>query len=351
MLTSPNLSLDYIDVNAAQREVVHNAAIRALDALVQLAVLDRDLATPPGSPSDGNRYIVAASPTGVWAGHAGHIAVWQDGAWCFYVPRVGFLADVVDEAKLVTWNGSAWVDVLSLITALQNLTLLGVGTTADATNPFSAKLNNSLWVAKTAAEGGDGNLRYKLSKESASKTLSLLLQTNFSGRAEIGLTGDDDFHFKVSDDGSTWYEALVLSRTSGQGRLVSPLAIADDASYAAGVGGALQLLANNASAGRVSFASVGAYATAGTAGAEVGDLVLQTMRAGALTEAARLLGAGNLLINISGTAAAPAYAFGGDADTGLYRIGANNLGVAVNAAKVLDICTTYVALPASYYFN
>src|SRR5262245_31296893 len=174
MLTSPNLLLDYIDVNAAQREVVHNAAIRALDALVQLAVLDRDLATPPGSPSDGARYIVAASPTGAWSGHANHIAAWQDGAWRFYVPRAGWLAEVVDEGKLYVWSGSAWLDLLATITTLQNLALLGVGTAADATNPFSAKLNNALWVAKTVAEGGDGHLRYKLSKESAANTLSLL---------------------------------------------------------------------------------------------------------------------------------------------------------------------------------
>jgi hypothetical protein len=105
---------------------------------------------------------------------------------------------------------------MAMLTTLQNLALLGVGTTADPTNPFSAKLNNTLWVAKTLAEGGDGNLRYKLSKESASKTLSLLLQDNFSGRAEIGLTGDDDFHFKVSPDGATWFEAIRLDRTSGK---------------------------------------------------------------------------------------------------------------------------------------
>ena len=72
---------------------------------------------------------------------------------------------------------------------------------------------------KTVAEGGDGNLRYKLSKESAAKTLSLLMQTNFSGRAEIGLTGDDDLHVKVSADGSTWFEGLSLARASGQVRL------------------------------------------------------------------------------------------------------------------------------------
>ena len=77
MLSSPNLALQYIDVNEAQREVSHNSAIRALDALVQLAALDRDLASPPGSPSDGQRWIVAASPTGAWAGHAKHIAAWH----------------------------------------------------------------------------------------------------------------------------------------------------------------------------------------------------------------------------------------------------------------------------------
>jgi hypothetical protein len=216
MLITPNLSLPYIDVNEAQREVVHNEAIRGLDALVQLAVLDRDLTSPPGSPADGERWIVAASPSGAWASHAGEIAAWQDGAWRFYAPQVGWFVYVVDEGALLAWNGSAWIDALAMAMALQNLSLLGIGTTADATNPFSAKLNNALWIGKTVAEGGDGDLRYKLSKESAAKTLSLLMQTNFSGRAEIGLIGDDDFRFKVSPDGSTWYESFVISRSSGK---------------------------------------------------------------------------------------------------------------------------------------
>ena len=122
---------------------------------------------------------------------------------------------MADEGTLLLWNGTAWGDFFSTVTSIQNLALLGVGTTADTTNRLSAKLNNTLFVAKTVAEDGDGNLRYKLSKESSSKTLSFLLQDNFSGRAEIGLTGDDDFHFKVSPDGSTWYEALKLIASSG----------------------------------------------------------------------------------------------------------------------------------------
>lgn len=58
-------------------------------------------------------------------------------------------------------------------------------------------------------------VRYKLSKESAAKTLSFLFQDNFSGRAEIGLTGDDDFHFKVSADGTTWADAIIIDRSTG----------------------------------------------------------------------------------------------------------------------------------------
>jgi len=46
------------------------------------------------------------------------------------------------------------------------------------------------------------------------------------------------------------------------------------------------------------------------------------------------------LVGSDGTVGAPAYSFSGDTDSGLYRIGANNLGVAVNGAKVLDIATT-----------
>jgi microcystin-dependent protein len=42
----------------------------------------------------------------------------------------------------------------------------------------------------------------------------------------------------------------------------------------------------------------------------------------------------------SGTAAAPSHTFGSDPDTGAYRIGANNYGIAVGGAKVLDVATT-----------
>jgi hypothetical protein len=216
MTDTINLGLPCIEGSQAQKHVTHNEALHILDTLVQLAVLDRDLTAPPGSPAEGQRWIVKPTGTGGWAGRDNMIAAWQDGAWLFSAPRTGWLAYVVDEGALLAWTGSAWADAITAITSLNNMTLLGVGTLADTTNPFSAKLNNVLLAAKTVAEGGDGDLRWKLSKESASHTLSMLFQDNYSGRAEIGLTGDDNFHFKVSPDGSTWLDALLVDKSTGQ---------------------------------------------------------------------------------------------------------------------------------------
>ena len=215
MTDTANLGLPCIEGSQAQKHITHNDALHILDTLVQLAVLDRDLTAPPGSPAEGQRWIVKATATGAWSGHDNAIAAWQDGAWQFSTPQTGWLAYVVDEGALLAWSGSAWVDAMAALTSLNNMTLLGVGTAADATNPFSAKLNNTLFTAKSVAEGGDGDLRYKMSKEAAANTLSLLFQDNYSGRAEIGLTGDDDLHVKVSPDGSTWYDGIVIDKDTG----------------------------------------------------------------------------------------------------------------------------------------
>src|ERR1044071_8961021 len=232
MSASANLALPFIEGGELLPDVTLNETLRLIDTLVQLAIVDRDLNAPPGSPAEGQRWIVKASPspTGAWTAHGNHVAARQDGGWVFCVPQVGWFAYVIDEGALVAWNGTAWVSALAMLSVLQNLSLLGVGTAADATNPFSAKLNNALWVARTVAEGGDGDLRYKLSKESAAKTLSLLFQDNFSGHAEIGLTGDDDFHFKTSPDGSTWTDALVLDKATGAARLNAAVQFTGDLS-------------------------------------------------------------------------------------------------------------------------
>ncbi|MBV1705372.1 MAG: hypothetical protein KGQ28_11265, partial [Hyphomicrobiales bacterium] len=46
-------------------------------------------------------------------------------------------------------------------------------------------------------------------------TASFLFQDGYSGRAEIGLSGDDGLHFKTSPDGSTWRESLRTDPATG----------------------------------------------------------------------------------------------------------------------------------------
>lgn len=215
MTDTANLGLPCIEGSQAQKHVTHNEALRILDTLVQLAVQDRDLTAPPAPPAEGERWIVKTGATGAWAGRDHAIAAWQDGAWLFSAARAGWLCYVIDEGALLAFDGGAWADAMTTLTSLNNMALLGIGTAADSGNPLSAKLNNALFAARPVAGGGDGNLRYKLSKESAANTLSLLLQDNYSGRAEIGLTGDDNLHFKVSADGATWREGIVIDRTTG----------------------------------------------------------------------------------------------------------------------------------------
>ena len=102
-----HLLLPYILAAQAQKHVTHNEALRILDGLVQLSVLDRDLTAPPGSPADGDRYIVASGATGDWAGWDLNVALWTDGAWLRLPPRTGWRAWVEDEGVLLVYDGSA----------------------------------------------------------------------------------------------------------------------------------------------------------------------------------------------------------------------------------------------------
>jgi hypothetical protein len=208
-----HLLLPYILAAQAQKHVTHNEALRLLDGLVQLSVLDRDLTAPPGSPTDGDRYIVGSGATAAWAGWDLNVALWTDGAWLRLPPRTGWRAWVEDEGLLLVYDGSVWVGTTP--GELQNMALLGIGTTADAANPFSAKLNAALWTARTIAEGGTGDLFYTMNKEAAGRDLGLTLQTGYVTKALVGLFGSDRFRLAVSADGSTFFDGLIVDNATG----------------------------------------------------------------------------------------------------------------------------------------
>ena len=113
MSNTANLILPYIDPAQAQKSVTHNASLTSLDAQVQLAVADRTLTAPPGSPVDGERHLVATGATGAWSGWDGNIAAYQSGVWNKYTPREGWLCWVAAESLALIYTSGAWSSAFS----------------------------------------------------------------------------------------------------------------------------------------------------------------------------------------------------------------------------------------------
>lgn len=204
--TTPTLSLPYLMPAQAQKHVTHNEALLLLDALVQLRVQAFDAQTPPLEPAVGASYALGASPTGAWAGQASYLAIWQGEGWLFIAPQIGWRAWGETPAELRVWQGASW-ELPGFDT--QNLPQLGVNTTADANTPLSVSGPASLFTHA----GSDHQL--KLNKASSSDTAAVLFQSDWSGRAEMGLLGNNDFSIKLSSNGSAWAEAIRLGAADG----------------------------------------------------------------------------------------------------------------------------------------
>jgi hypothetical protein len=215
MADSVNLALPYLEAAQAQKHVTHNEALTLLDACVQLSVSARNIIQPPADPQQGERFIIDAAATGIFSGRVNQIAYWDKAGWWFLAPHVGWLAWVANESALFVFDESGWSAMETKLSHLQNLQRLGIGTTADAGNPFAAKLNAMLFAARTQSEGGNGDLRFTLNKQSPGSSVSQIYQTAGSARAETGLMGDDKFRIKVSDDGANWRVGLEIDPASG----------------------------------------------------------------------------------------------------------------------------------------
>ena len=214
--TSIHLGLPYLQPAQAQKHVTHNDALHKLDRLVQLAVVSRAITTPPATPIAGARYLVPMGATGDWTGQDGRIATFDTGVWEILAPQSGWLAMVLDEGRLLHFDGADWVlpDVLP-----DQIAQLGIATSADSANRLAVASPATLLT-----HAGAGH-QLKVNKAQAADTASLLFQSGFSGRAEIGLAGDDDLSVKVSADGTVWTEALRVIAASGQVELNGALLV------------------------------------------------------------------------------------------------------------------------------
>ena len=200
MSASPNLRLPYLDANQNQKTVTHNAALRMLDALVNLHVASTALSAPPAAPNDGQCWIVASGGTGAWLGKDLDVAAWQDGAWSFYAPNPGFVAYVDALGAALMWTGTAWTSLLGAIKTRWGSRRWGSARPPIAANPLSAKLNAALFAALPDDGASPGRHRRRpgqaVETGRPGNTASLLFQDSYSGRAEIGLARRRQFPFQ-----------------------------------------------------------------------------------------------------------------------------------------------------------
>lgn len=207
--TSPTLSLPYIQAAQAQKHVTHNEALRILDCITQLSIENRNLTQPPLDPQIGATYVVAADGQGEWAGHTHEIAHWGPG-WVFYTPQPGWQAWDIAAGTAIVWTGSVW-ETITPAPQLDNLPGIGVNASFDATNRLISAADATLLTHDTT-----GSHQLKINKSDTTDTASLLLQSNWSGHAEIGLIGSNDLAIKTSADGATFHTALQVDAQTGK---------------------------------------------------------------------------------------------------------------------------------------
>lgn len=206
---TPRLDLPFIESAQAQKHVTHNEALERLDIMVQLRVQQFEATVPATSPLNGQSWALGVTPTGVWAGHGGQIASYVGDGWYFITPGPGWRAWGLAEGALKVWGGAAWNPVGLDASNLNNLPGVGIGAASDPTNRLTVS------APATLLNHAGGGHQVKVNKASAGDTASLLYQNAFSGRAEMGLAGNDDFSVKVSATGGTWRTALTAVAATG----------------------------------------------------------------------------------------------------------------------------------------
>lgn len=197
------LGLPVMSASQAQKHVTHNEALVILDSLVQLGLVSRSLEAPPADPQDGSCYLVAGEGAGLWEGRGSTIAHWQSPEWTYFQPRAGWISWVVDEELLLVFDGDVWRPFPG------TFGILGVNAEADETNRLAVRSAASLFDGEA-----DGH-SLKLNKSASSSSANVMWQIGYSGRAELGLLGSDDWQLKVSADGIVWEHAFTVDRTNG----------------------------------------------------------------------------------------------------------------------------------------
>lgn len=218
MTTTPILGAPELAASQAVPETTVNEAVRYLEqGAAWFRFIDRDDTAPPGSPADGDCYLVAATATGAWAGHDDEIAFYMSTAWEFITPAEGMGAYILDEDLPVAFDGATWNGIGGENASASDI--WAASSTAKYISPASALAAgaaSTLTSGATITPDGANGLNFKLT---LAENATLANPTNFGvGRSGVIAITQDGTGSRTLAYGSNWKfpsGAPVLSTTAG----------------------------------------------------------------------------------------------------------------------------------------
>lgn len=201
-LTSVDRTADYLLIWDADASAYKKVAAkffparREPDDIANLLIIDKDLTAPPGSESEGDRYIVGSGATGGWASQDGKIASYFNGAYAFYTPSEGWLAYAQDENKLYVYDGSSWVSYA------ETFSVFGL------TTPFGAKLEIKYTEEEVTLSGATTDATFAFPNQSLACGVSIRV-------TELITASGGGASFSVGDSGSASRYGSGFAFTAG----------------------------------------------------------------------------------------------------------------------------------------
>ena len=221
MSTEPITGLTYQDAGSLQTDALQNAELNYYGAWLNCVVKSVGDTAPPGSPADGDRYIVGASATGAWATHDDTLAAYRDG-WQFYSPIEGVTVRNLDDASDWIFEGSGgWavkaggggggsrntVSVLATSGSVAVDYALGDYFTLALAGNVSG-----LTFSNLPGSGKGSTLAVRITQDSTPRTVTWPASFKWVGAAPSVSTGSgvvDLLVITTHDNGSTWLADLA----------------------------------------------------------------------------------------------------------------------------------------------
>ncbi|WP_304306235.1 DUF2793 domain-containing protein [Pseudacidovorax intermedius] len=190
-MSTPILPLAVWASGTNQNSIPANDNALRLEALSR-RVISMSTAAQPGSPADGDVYIIPAAATGaMWSTFTtGDLTIYRAGTWYAWAPVLGVIVNVA--GTQMQWSGSAWVDASA--GGATGATVVPVAGASHAVTPADAGtyLRFTGAGAKTAtfdsAAGFSSGEEYHVANRSAAGAVTLVAAGAMVLRAPRGGT-------------------------------------------------------------------------------------------------------------------------------------------------------------------